>query len=202
MEIDVVAQIDGTVASVSVTAGDLVVPDAELLKIAADARLPIVPLRIHGSHLATPVLWRGGLLLATLFITPRYVLGLRRYPVTLSGVGIASALVWWGMNSALGAWGVALALLWLAMPFHVAWPALPLTYHFQFGRPIELSELFEDALDPTGSPPPHGAEGPASSPSDEVLGRAYARVRAALHDLRIPEDASHSVPGSKKPPAR
>ncbi len=37
MEIDVVAQIDGTVASVSVAAGDLVVPDAELLRIAADA---------------------------------------------------------------------------------------------------------------------------------------------------------------------
>jgi biotin carboxyl carrier protein len=37
MEIDVVAQIDGTVGSVSVAAGDLVVPDAELLRIAADA---------------------------------------------------------------------------------------------------------------------------------------------------------------------
>jgi acetyl/propionyl-CoA carboxylase alpha subunit len=36
MEIDVVAQIGGTVASVSVAAGDLVVPDAELLKIATD----------------------------------------------------------------------------------------------------------------------------------------------------------------------
>ena len=30
-------QIDGTVGSVSVAAGDLVVPDAELLRIAADA---------------------------------------------------------------------------------------------------------------------------------------------------------------------
>ncbi len=156
------------------------------LKIAAEANLPIVPLRIRGSHLATPILWRGGKAWATVFVTPRFFLGLKRYPVTLSGVVFASAFVWLGLHTGLGACGFVLAFLWLASPFHVAWPSLPLTYRFQFGAPLELRDLFvADAAAPadgSGEVPWQAGE----RPSAEALDRAYTRVVGALQSLTPP----------------
>jgi len=156
------------------------------LKVAADAGLPVVPLRIHGSHLATPILWRGGNLWATFFVTPRFLFGLKRYPVTLSGVAFAGGLAWLGFHTALGAWGFALAYLWLALPFHVGWPSLPLTYRFQFGRPIELSSLFGAGGVESLRVPHESAWRAGSPPSADALCRAYTRVVTALCSLRLP----------------
>ena len=153
------------------------------LKIAAETNLPIVPLRICGSHLATPIVWRGGLLWATFFVTPRFLLGLRRYPLTLSGVVFATLFAGLGVWTSLGAWGFVLASLWLASPVPVMWPAFPWAHRFYFGAPLELSDLFAEEEVASTATPRRAPWSPGEAPSVDARRRAYLRVIRALRLL-------------------
>jgi 1-acyl-sn-glycerol-3-phosphate acyltransferase len=131
------------------------------LRIARDAKVPIVPMGIRGSHYVAPILFRSSLL-STLLVLPR-LNGVRRFPVTLLGVLGAIALL-----SALGpslGWFVAsiLAVLWIVLPLSQI-PWVPWTVRMRIGDPIAHHELFPDD-------------------GDATLDRAYERVHRALEDL-------------------
>ncbi len=131
------------------------------LKIARDARVPILPMGIRGSHYTAPILWRSDRALAWLLVLPR-LLGIRRYALTLLGVlGVAALfalgpLVSWWLTAAL-AW------LWLVLPLHQL-PWVPWTIRMEIGAPIGAGELFPDD-------------------SDEALDAAYARVQVEVQSL-------------------
>jgi 1-acyl-sn-glycerol-3-phosphate acyltransferase len=105
------------------------------LKIAREARVPIVPVGIRGSHYTAPILWRSDRVLSWLLVLPR-LLGVRRYALTLSGlIAFGPVLSWW--LTAVLAW------LWLVLPLNQL-PYVPWTIRVEIGAPIRADELFPD----------------------------------------------------------
>ncbi len=145
------------------------------LRIAHQARAPIVPLRIHGSHLSCPVLWQSRRLLAILLVVPR-LLGVKQYPVTLPGVAVSAALALW-LPPLLGLPLTALAIwAFLASPFPFL-PVLPVSIRYQVGEPIPPGELFDDLERP---------------PDAAALGVALRRVQGRLQGMAWPGDGQRS----------
>lgn len=130
------------------------------LKIAREAKVPIVPMGIRGSHFTAPVLFRSEIL-SRLLVLP-HLSGVRRFPVTLLAVLGAAALV--ALAPRTG-WlpAVGMAALWMALPIaQIPW--IPWSVRLRVGTPICDRELFPDA-------------------TDETLDRAHDRVRGAVEDL-------------------
>lgn len=129
------------------------------LRLAREAKVPIVPMGIRGSHFTVPILWRSELILAWLFVIPR-VVGVKRFPVTLLGLLGAVALGFLGPVvglplTALFIW------FWLASP----WPFLPIvpaTIRIRIGKPIPPERLFDEGM---------------------KLADAYETVEAAVQEL-------------------
>jgi hypothetical protein len=149
------------------------------LKIARDARVPIVPMGIRGSHFTAPVLWRSDRWLAWLLILPK-LMGMRRFPLTLLGViGVAVLAllgpIWnWWLTAGL-AW------LWLALPLSQL-PWVPWSIRMRIGQPIAASELFPDD-------------------SDAAIDAAYGRVQGEVQAL-VTSSRSGRDPRSAAPPRR
>jgi len=132
------------------------------LRLAREAGVPIVPLRLHGASFTNPILWRSKLL-AWVLVAPR-LLGLKRFPLTLSGalgVGLLLGLVGprWGFGPAS-----ALSWLWLHFPLTVLGPWIPWTVTARIGAPLLSADLY-------------GAS------SEGTLEAAHEVVRAAVQDL-------------------
>lgn len=136
------------------------------LRLAREAQVPIVPLRLFGASFTNPILWRSKLL-AWLLVLPR-ALGLKRFPLTLSGALGATLLLTlvgprWGYPLAGG-----LACLWIAFPWTILGPWIPWTVRGAIGEPLEPAQLF-------------GAEG------ERPLEEAYREVSEALRSpKRLP----------------
>lgn len=133
------------------------------LKIARKAGVPIVPMGIQGSHYTAPVLWRSDWLLAHLMVAPR-LLGVRRYPVTLSAVLLSAAAL--AAFPALGALRFAVVWAIFASPLGLL-PWVPWTVRMRIGAPIAATELFDGA--------------------DDELERALARVEGHVQALVTPD---------------
>ena len=130
------------------------------LKIARQAKVPIVPMGIRGSHFTAPILFRSEIL-SRLLVFP-HLTGVRRFPVTLLGVLGAAVLV--ALAPRMG-WlpAVGMAALWVALPMaQIPW--IPWSVRIRVGTPIRGEELFPDG-------------------ADETLDRAHDRVRGAVEDL-------------------
>jgi 1-acyl-sn-glycerol-3-phosphate acyltransferase len=127
------------------------------LRIAREARVPIVPMGIRGSHYTAPVLLRSRLL-ANVLVLPRLA-GLKRWGITVLGV-VGTVLVWLLPISLplrlLASW------LWLASPM-VFMPFVPWTIRMRIGEPLSPERLFAGG-------------------SDE-LDSAYRQVENAVQDL-------------------
>jgi 1-acyl-sn-glycerol-3-phosphate acyltransferase len=133
------------------------------LRLAREARIPIVPLGIRGSHYTVPLLWRSRIL-AWLFVWPR-LLGVKRWPLSLLGVLGAAAIVAF-VPGAL-AWKIGAAWAWAGSPLAlVSW--IPWTIRMRIGTPIGPEELFGEAG------------------GDEELRAALARVESAVQALVTP----------------
>jgi 1-acyl-sn-glycerol-3-phosphate acyltransferase len=131
------------------------------LKIARQAKVPIVPMGISGSHYTTPILWRSDFILPRLLIIP-HLIGMKRYALTLAGaMGVILLCLW---KPAQSLWLTALlAWLWLVLPFATL-PWIPWPIRARIGKPIPSEELFADDEDAT-------------------LDRAYARIESAVQSL-------------------
>ncbi len=132
------------------------------LRIAREARVPIVPLGIRGAHYTLPILWRSRLL-AWLMVWPR-LFGLKRVPITLTwlagSVGLAAAFSSRGALAALEA-----VFVFGLFPQLYLFPIVPWTVRLAVGQPLEADDLFG----PTGEERP--------------LADSYARVVKAIQDL-------------------
>jgi 1-acyl-sn-glycerol-3-phosphate acyltransferase len=137
------------------------------LRLAARARVPVVPMGIAGSHLTAPVLWRSRRLLPNLLLLPRLV-GMRRWGLTLLGVAGAWVL---SQSSLPRLVKLALAWAWLTSPF-VFLPILPGTITFRVGAPLLPDQLF--------------------LPDDERHERALQRVQGELQ--RLMDEARRATP--------
>ena len=135
------------------------------LRIAEQADVPIVPMGISGSHVTTPVLWRSEKILPNMLLLPRFLLGLKRWPLTLLSL-VGALLI---LLAAPWSWPakVAVAWVWLATPF-IFLPFVPSTIRMRIGTPLEPEELF-DAAEETG-----------------MLEHAYERVESAVQNLVKP----------------
>ena len=127
------------------------------LHIARAAGVPIVPLGIRGGSLTAPILLRAKWL-ANLLVLPRFVLGVKRWGVSLLGLLVAILLgaflpVTWPLRAAL-IW------LWLGSPL-IFLPWVPWTVRMRIGPPLAAADLFGEG-------------------ADTELPRALARVEAAV----------------------
>jgi 1-acyl-sn-glycerol-3-phosphate acyltransferase len=131
------------------------------LKIARQAKVPIVPMGIRGSHFTAPILWRSDFILPRLLIFPALA-GMKRYALTLAGViGVVLLYVW---NPAQNLWITTfLAWLWLVLPFATL-PWIPWSIRVRIGKPLPPTELF-------------------ATDEDTTLDRAYDRVESAVQAL-------------------
>jgi 1-acyl-sn-glycerol-3-phosphate acyltransferase len=130
------------------------------LRVAREARVPIVPLGIRGSHFTMPILWRSRIL-PWLFVVPRLV-GVKRLPLTLLAALGAAALIAF-LPVALP-WRIVAAWAWAASPFTLlSW--VPWTIRMRIGEPIPPEALF-------------GEDG-----GDEELRRGLVRVESAVQAL-------------------
>jgi 1-acyl-sn-glycerol-3-phosphate acyltransferase len=129
------------------------------LKVARALRVPVVPMGIRGSHFTAPVLWRSRWVLPRLVVWP-WLLGVKRWPLTLLGLLGAVALAVW----LPWAWPArALAVLaWLGSPLVVT-PIWPASIRFRVGPALPPEVLFTEG--------------------DEALTQALARVEAAVEAL-------------------
>lgn len=107
------------------------------LRIARAAGVDLVPMRIHGSHYTAPMLLRSALL-AHLLIVPRYLIGIKRWGISLLGVLGAAALLAAPLSWPLS---ILLAYLWLGSPLTLL-PIIPATIRFTIGPPIRHQDLF------------------------------------------------------------
>ena len=130
------------------------------LRLAREAQVPIVPLGLRGASYTNPILWRSKLL-AWLLVLPR-LLGLKRFPLTLSGVlGVALLAAalgprWGPLAASLGSWA------WLLLPTTFLGPWIPWTVSGAIGAPLAPAALFGEHPD---------------------LGQAHEQVRSAVAQL-------------------
>jgi 1-acyl-sn-glycerol-3-phosphate acyltransferase len=122
------------------------------LRIARQARVPVVPMGIRGSHFTVAPLFRSRVL-PYLFVWPRAV-GVKRYPLTLLAA-LGTLLILW---AAPFGWPVrmALAWLWAASPFAMI-PWIPWTIRMRIGAPLGVSQLFPGAAEDEGDAELRGA---------------------------------------------
>ena len=134
------------------------------LRLGREAWVPVVPLGIRGSALAAPCLWRSRWILPYLLVFPRLI-GLKRFPLTLTGL-LGALAIGFGAGPSLGPlWTVLAIWVWLLSPFAIQLPLLPWTVSARFGPPIPPAELFG----------PRDAERP--------LGEAYEQIVAEVQQL-------------------
>lgn len=112
------------------------------LRIARTAGVPIVPMGIRGSHYTAPMLYRAEWL-ATALVVPRFVLGIKRWGLSLLGVVVAA--LWLGFGLGALPWRLLVAYLWLSCPL-IFWPIIPATLSFHVGEPLEAAQLFDQTL--------------------------------------------------------
>jgi 1-acyl-sn-glycerol-3-phosphate acyltransferase len=131
------------------------------LRIAREAKVPIVPMGIRGSHYTAPILWRSDFILPRILIFPALA-GMKRYALTLAGaIGVILLAAW---NPAQNFWITGLlAWLWLVLPFATL-PWIPWPIRVRIGKPLPPEELFADG-------------------EDSSLDRAYVRVESAVQAL-------------------
>jgi 1-acyl-sn-glycerol-3-phosphate acyltransferase len=130
------------------------------LRIARDAKVPVVPLGIRGGHFTAPVLLRSRAL-ATLLVAPR-IIGSKRWGLSLLGL-IGAGLV---LSLLPASWPVRVVLtwLWLGSPLaFLAW--IPWTLRLRLGPALAPAELFD------------------GDGTDDELRRALSRVQAAVQAL-------------------
>lgn len=137
------------------------------LRLARRAWVPIVPMGIHGSHYATPSLgifswW------ARLLGFP-WLLGLKRFPLTVLSLGLAALTLWWGVSRLGTAPGVALALLVLINPILMFLPLLPWPVRARIGEPLSPEALFGSQQE--------------EAPLEEAYQRTQSAVQALVHSL-------------------
>lgn len=111
------------------------------LELAREARIPIVPMGIAGSHFTAPVLWRSRHVLPWLFIWPR-LMGVKRAALSLLGLMGALAIFAWCPAGSLYVTALA-AWLWIASPLATL-PWIPWKISVRIGRPLTPGELFDD----------------------------------------------------------
>ena len=109
------------------------------LKIARKARVPIVPMGIHGSHATCPILWRSEFVLPWLLVLPK-LFGINRFPLSLLGLLGAIAIVY-SCWTAVGFWTLGLVWLWFASLLHF-WPIIPRKVTYRIGKVVEHEQLF------------------------------------------------------------
>jgi 1-acyl-sn-glycerol-3-phosphate acyltransferase len=128
------------------------------LRIAQQARVPIIPLGIGGSHYTVPILFRARWF-SMLLVLPRLA-QVKRWPLTLTGLLGVLAIVF-GVHAP---WFVLLPMCWawLVSPLMLL-PVVPWTVRMNIGKAIECDALF--------------AEG------DENLQAAYERVENEVRAL-------------------
>ncbi|MBI4818554.1 MAG: 1-acyl-sn-glycerol-3-phosphate acyltransferase [Deltaproteobacteria bacterium] len=129
------------------------------LKIARKAGVPVVPMGIRGSHFTAPMLIRSKLLSVGL-LAPRYLLGTKRWALSL--LGLVGAL---GLCATPVSWPVRIALIyaWLGSPLVMA-PYIPATIRIRIGEPLSPESLFREG-------------------TDEELPRALDRVQGVIQGL-------------------
>ncbi len=130
------------------------------LRLAREARVPIVPMGIVGSGWVTPVLWRSEGLLP--WILGYRLFGMKRFPLMLTGLVGAIGFSLAGLFTPLGWWGLLLAWLWLAGPLQFVIPVIPRSIAFRLGAPIPPEEMFGDE------------EGPLAPAYDRVIAEIVA----------------------------
>jgi 1-acyl-sn-glycerol-3-phosphate acyltransferase len=128
------------------------------LRLARDARVPIVPMGIRGSHYTTPILWRSRLL-PYLLIVPS-LLGRKTFALTAAGLAGAVGAMYLPLSMPAR---VAVAWAWL-WSFPALMPWVPWRIHHRAGPPIPPDELF-------------------STGGEEELDRAYQRVESEVQAL-------------------
>lgn len=127
------------------------------LRIARKAAIPIVPLGIRGGRFTAPLLFSHPLL-PTLLLQPRFLLGTKRWAVSLLGVLGLLALATTGLPLVAK---LLLGFLWLGSPLvFLSW--VPVTLRFRIGAPLPPEALFDGPED------------------DAVLREALAKVEAAV----------------------
>lgn len=131
------------------------------LRVAKEARVPIVPLGIRGSAWTAPTVWRSSWLLQWLLVLPRLV-GVRHYPLTALGLAGALAAAALPLHPLARA---ALAWAWIGSLFALL-PWIPAQIRYRIGKPIPAEELFPEGV----------AE-------ERQLADAYRRVEGAVQSL-------------------
>jgi len=112
------------------------------LKLARTCQVPIVPIGISGSHYTLPILWRSELL-PRLLVVPR-LLGVKRFPITLTGV-VTGAAAFAAVLPVLGVpGGVVAAVLCVASPVSWFLPVVPWSIKVKIGEAIPPEALFPD----------------------------------------------------------
>ncbi len=130
------------------------------LRLARQARVPILPLGIYGSHYTLPILFRS----RVLALLPRVVAGVKRYPLSLTGlVGAVLIACWLGPSLGI-VWTALLAYLWIVTPIASNLPVIPWSVRIRVGELLEPEDLFQ-------------------KPDDEGLAEAYVRVETAIQGL-------------------
>ncbi|HEY3446918.1 MAG TPA: 1-acyl-sn-glycerol-3-phosphate acyltransferase [Myxococcales bacterium] len=130
------------------------------LKLAREAKVPVVPMGIRGSAFTAPNLWRSRLL-AWLLVIPKLV-GVRQFPLTALGLLGALAAALLPIHPAARA---LLAWAWVGSLFALL-PWIPARIRFRLGKPIPSEELF-----------------PSGTEDERQLALAYQRVESEVQAL-------------------
>jgi 1-acyl-sn-glycerol-3-phosphate acyltransferase len=108
------------------------------LKLALDTGVPIVPLAIRGGAYTAPIVARGKWL-ATAFVLPTLLFGVKRWGISAFGLSVAAGIL--AVTPAPLPVRIFMAWVWLGTPL-VFLPIVPWNIRFVVGEPIDLAELF------------------------------------------------------------